>query len=197
MPVHRHQRRYATSRQRLHRHQRHPVLRAGQTTAPFSVPILDDVKTEWPKTSVLKLGHPSEGAIRGTPNAAQVTIEASDQRPDLWVSSRPSTRYIGNNIYNTTGRHQTKSGVARRGHTRTFYARLYNDGLQTNTMTLTGTPSHPGSTVKYFQGTTEITNQVTSPAGRQYRIGRHSHRQIRIQVKVLPGAAIGHASAAG
>jgi probable HAF family extracellular repeat protein len=166
---------------------------AGQTSGSFSVPIRNDARNEWDETVMVVLGQPSTGAIRGAPNTAAIEILASDHRPDGWISTRSGTGYVGNNVYNTTGTRQTKTLRVHRGHTRTFYARVYNDGntSTTDTITLKGSPPRAGSGVHYYLGTRDVTTTMNSASGLQLHLGWHAHRRLVMRIHAKTNAPLG------
>jgi probable HAF family extracellular repeat protein len=164
---------------------------AGETRRSFRVPVLDDRKSERRETVLVTLAHPTGAGVLGTPRAAGLHIRPSDQRPDLWVGRRPTSRFLGNDVRNRTGLHQTAGATAHRGGTRSFYVRLYNDGNVTSTMALTGTAAGPGSRVRYLRGGTDVTAAMTSPTGMSLRLRPHRHRQVRLEIHVRSRAARG------
>jgi probable HAF family extracellular repeat protein len=106
----------------------------GQTSAQFSVPIINDGSGEGAETFmvVLDSAQLASGAgsgadagtplAVGTPNTAAVVIATSDQRPGALVSRRSASQgFVGNNVYNLTGKKQTVTVDARRRHTRSVW----------------------------------------------------------------------------
>ena len=171
---------------------------AGQTRATFSVPVRDDATVERPETVLLTLRSPSGGAVLGTPNAAALVIRASDQRPDAWVSRRPSAGYVGDNVFNATGAGQTRTLSARRAQTRSFYVRVYNDGNATDTMTVRGSRSRAGAAIRYATGppdstswTRDVTRAMRSAGGWRVSLAPHRYQRIRVQVTVRRGPVVG------
>ncbi len=169
---------------------------AGQTQKSFTVPIINDTLREGPETILLTLGAPTGGAILGTPNAAGLIIRASDQQPDGLISTRPARGYIGNNVYNNTGRLQTKMRSAPRRHLRNFYVRVHNDGSATNTFTLRGSAASPRSRVRYYSAKKNRTRVMRSPAGWKVTLNPGANKLIRVQIKIGPRAALGSRKAA-
>ena len=176
---------------------------AGQTSARFSLPVLDDAAVERPETVLLTLRSPQGGAVLGTPNAAALVIRASDQRPDAWVSRRPSTGYVGDDVFNTTGAGQTRTLTARRAQTRSFYVRVYNDGNATDTVTVRGSRSRAGASIRYVTGpadstswTRDVTGPMRSAGGWRVTLAPHRYQRVRVQVLVPRGAAVGSRLAA-
>ena len=169
------------------------VLRfpAGQTRATFTVPLIDDSVRERKETVMLTLTSPSSGAILATPNAAALVIRASDQRPDGWVSTRASSGFAGNNVYTGNGRRQTRTLTARRTQTRTFHVRVYNDGNATNTFVVRGTAARAGSTVRYFDGTTDVTGALRSRVGLRLSLAPRAYKALTVRLTPTRSAAAG------
>jgi hypothetical protein len=175
------------------------VLRfaAGQARKTFSVAVVDDSKREKPEAVLLALSSPSSGSVLGTPNAAALDLRASDQRVDGWVSTQPFTAYVGNNVLNTTGNHQTRTQKGRRSQTRVFYVRVYNDGNATNTFTIRGTRPRAAS-VRYDTGRQDssqwpwnVTRAMRSTAGWRVSLGPQSYQRIRVRITSQKTAPIG------
>jgi hypothetical protein len=83
-------------------------------------------------------------------------------RPDGRIR-RGSGTLVGNNIENTTGSGQTRSGSAGRGHSITYYASIQNDAAFAERLLLHGQASTPRFTVAYHnRAGTNITNHVTA-----------------------------------
>jgi uncharacterized membrane protein len=167
---------------------------AGQTHRYISVPIRNDRVPEGRETVLLTLGS-STGAVLGTPNAAALYIRTSDQQPDAQISTRPATRYVGDDIYNTTGARQTRTVPGHRSHTSTFYVRVYNDGSTANVIAVHGSRSWPGSTVRYYQRT-DITRAMRTARGVRFLIGRRGYRTVIVRISIGAEAAIGPTEAA-
>ena len=102
-----------------------------------------------------------------------------------------SSGYVGNNVYNSTGYHQTVTVQARRAQTRTFYVRVYNDGNVQDTIHVFGTAATSGSTVRYYSGSTNITSVLRSSAGWSRTLAPGAYALVKVTVTVGSGAAIG------
>jgi hypothetical protein len=164
---------------------------AGATEESFTVRIRNDHHQERRETLLLALRSPTGGAVIGTRRSTALTIRRSDQRPDLWIRT-PDQRYIGNNIYNTTGNRQTKTRTARRSQTRTFYARITNDGTNTNILTLHAGAARTGSRIRYSRGNTNVTAALRSREGLRVRVRAYGdYRRIKIHTTIRDTATIG------
>jgi hypothetical protein len=168
----------------------------GDMSETFNVPVTNDALAEGDETVNLSLDTPTGGASLGSPSAATLTIETSDQQPDAWVSLRSASGYIGDNIYNLTGVGQTKTRSRAPGQTGIFYVRMYNDGNVMNEIQLNGTPSPSQATVKYFDGATDISAAMKSEAGYGVELLPSHYIQIQIKLKLKDGATIGSSKTA-
>jgi len=105
-------------------------------------------------------------------------------RPDGRIRKGSGT-FVGNNIYNTTGVTQTKTGSATRGATITFGVSIQNDGGAAESFTVfasgTATTMY---TVRYFRGTTEITTAVHAGTYTTPSLARGATFLINAKVKV-------------
>ena len=116
------------------------------------------------------------GPVLATSKAAAVQTAAAKNQPDgwvryygywdgydnTWIPNPPVPKaYVGNNIYNTTGTHQTATfkfvGAALQGDLLAFQIVVQNDGTKSDRFKIKG----PGSKYfRYFVGTTNITSAV-------------------------------------
>jgi hypothetical protein len=160
----------------------------GEATKTIPLTIIDDTVMESRETIVVVLRDPASGwALAST----TVTIAASDQRPDALISTRWIGGYIGNDIYNTTAVRQTKTLTARRTETRRFYVKISNDGTVRNTFAVKGSAARPGSVVKYYDGSTNITAAMRSTAGWKLTLRPGGSRRVTVQIRVKATAGIG------
>ena len=84
-------------------------------------------------------------------------------RPDALVRGGPAdSAYLGNNIYNTTGAHQTKVRRVRRGYGDVFTVKLENDSECTDEFMVGSDLSvrSPRIKVTYWSGTMNVTHSV-------------------------------------
>lgn len=131
---------------------------AGQGVTTIRVPIHDDARSEQTERFTLQLSHPSTGQhLLG--NHITVAIRTSDQRPDAEVS-RSGHGYVGNDVYNTSARHQTVTRSIHPGKTSSFSMRLGNDGNSAILVDVQPRGRHKGLAVRYFQGKTNLTSAV-------------------------------------
>jgi hypothetical protein len=164
---------------------------AGETTKTIPVTIGDDAAREGGESIVISLRDPGQSTVLGDPSTTTVTIAPSDQRPDALVKAAGVPGYLGNNVYNTSGHHQTKKVTARRTATRTFYVRVSNDGNVRNAFAVTGSAARAGSRVRYYSGATDITSAMRSTGGWKVRLAPGAYKVVTVKVKVGRRASIG------
>jgi hypothetical protein len=126
-----------------------------------------------------------------TPATRIFTIQAASFQPDGRIRLEGDAAYIGDNIYNLTGDFQTRATTARRGETRNFYVRAQNDGTAADTIRLRGCGGEPGFSVRYFNGSTEITSQVASGTYAIAGLAPQATATIRLEIRVQSTAVIG------
>ncbi len=105
-------------------------------------------------------------------------------RPDGRIR-RGSGTLVGNNIENTTGSGQTRSGSAGRGHSVTYYASIQNDAAFAERLRLHGQGSTAQFTIGYRNPAgTNITDQVTAGTYTTPNLVTGGTFQVRITVTV-------------
>lgn len=77
-------------------------------------------------------------------------------QPDAQIKVGAS--YLGNNVYNLTGKSQT--AAAKSGRSKTFSVRIQNDGEATDSFRVVGAGAIRGFSVRYLAGTLDITTKV-------------------------------------
>jgi subtilisin family serine protease len=164
---------------------------AGQTTQTIPVTVNNDTASEAAETIVLSLSPGDPATTVGATGSTTLTIAPSDQQPDALISTAKASGYVGGDIYNTTGTGQTKALSARRGQTGTFHVRVYNDGNVTNPLTVKGSAAQTGSNVRYFSGTTDVSQAMGSTAGWEVKLAPKAYKLVTVQVRILAGATIG------
>jgi len=85
------------------------------------------------------------------------------RKPDGRIRVGTSGAFIGDNVYNTTGLHETVTGLAKAGKTITFGISIQNDGNAADSFKLRATGTKASAyTVKYYAGHTDITAKVVA-----------------------------------
>ena len=101
--------------------------------------------------------------------------------------------YVGNNVYNYSGKGQSRTGSALRGHSITFGISIQNDGTDHDSFRIildsTGTVSP--YRVKYFRGTTDITTAVVAGTYKTTTLAQGATYLITAKVTVKWTAKVG------
>jgi hypothetical protein len=85
------------------------------------------------------------------------------RKPDARIRLGTTGAYLGDNVYNTTGAGQAKTGSALRGHSVSFGISIQNDGTAADRFKVKATGAATSKyTVKYYRGTTDITTKVVA-----------------------------------
>ena len=117
----------------------------------------------------------------------------------LVVAARPDGRIrlgagatVGNDIYNTTGAGQTRTGSAARGQAVTYYVTAQNDAPVAERLRLQGQPSTPNFTVVYRDPAgANITTAVTNGTYTTPILATNGTHQVKIVVTVGNAAPSG------
>lgn len=107
--------------------------------------------------------HPNEAGHRRGYAAAVNDVLNPSPRPDGRIRKGASGPQVGDNIYNTVGAGQTRTGSARAGRSLTFRISIQNDGPTPDVLSLRGGGSARGVVIDYRDPTGEnITNRITA-----------------------------------
>jgi hypothetical protein len=125
-------------------------------------------------------------------NKGAIPLVCGAPKPDARVR-KGTGAFAGNNIYNTTGNNQARTGAAARGSTITFGISVQNDAtILTEKFTVLATGSSTASyVVTYFNGTTDITSQVESGSYTTPAVAPGATFLITATVKVRKVAIVG------
>ena len=184
---------------RLHSDLRLPLDRAGvdvpvrdrrRELRELRVPA-DDRAARGRRPHLPRTGHRPGGNVDPTTAARSFTVQTSSFQPDGRIRLEGDAAYIGDNVYNLTGDFQTCATTARRGETRVYYLRAQNDGTATDTIRLRGCVGDPGFSVRYFNGSTEITSQVAAGTYEFAGLAPQASGTIRLEIGVQSSAVIG------
>jgi hypothetical protein len=114
------------------------------------------------------------------------------RRPDGRIRVGKSGAFIGDNVYNTTGAAQSRTGSARKGRTITFGISIQNDGSAADSFKVKATGSASSRyTVKYFCGKKDITTRVVAGRYRTASLAAGATVLITAKVTVRPTASKG------
>jgi hypothetical protein len=126
--------------------------------------------------------------VAGNTRVLNRTYTVAAARPDARIR-RGVRPLAGNDIYNTTGIGQTRTGSAARGHSVTFSASIQNDAPFAERLRLGGQPSTPNFTVVYRNPAgTDITNQVNAGTYTTPNLAPGGAHRITITVTVRNAA---------
>ena len=167
---------------------------AGETQKSVRVALIDDSAGEGDETVQVTLSDPSVGSSLGRLTVATLTITDDDPagvQPDLRISGRQSTGYIGDGVYTDNGAGQTKSRKARRGQLRSFFIEVTNDGTTTERITLFGTASQRGSRVTYLNEGVDLTRALTGTNGAWVDLPPDQYALVRVDIRIGRKAAVG------
>jgi hypothetical protein len=126
--------------------------------------------------------------------AAVQRRQINPYRADGLIKKKSAVGYTGNNIYNTTGLHQSVLANTSHGGTSVFDIKVQNDGTATDSFRLNGPGDKPGFDIKYLfgaSGTSNITYGVTHGSFALTNLAPGQSRIIRLVVSVKPGAQTG------
>ena len=100
--------------------------------------------------------------------------------------------FVGNNVYNTTGLNQTKTGAKLRGYTIKFGISIQNDATATDSfgLTVSGLASAK-YTLTYWHGTTDITAAVVAGTFTTPSLAPGAKYLVTVKVKVASSATKG------
>ena len=109
-------------------------------------------------------------------------------RPDALIKSTGG--FVGDGVYSKGG-NQAQTLTFPRGQTGTFTIEIQNDGTVTDAVTLLGSSSSNGFTVKYFEGARDVTTRVNHGSFRIQDLAPGSSQTVLLKVKVGTGVAAG------
>lgn len=122
---------------------------------------------------------------------ASFSPPTASPRPDGRIKKGSGT-LVGNDVYNTTGDSQTRTGAAARGNTIKFTVSIQNDGAAGGNFKVAATgAAAAGYQVSYFRGTTNITSAVVAGTYLTTSVAPGNVFGITAKVKVLSGATLG------
>jgi hypothetical protein len=120
----------------------------------------------------------------GGDSHAQYLAQFSIRRADSRIGLTRAGHLAGNGVYDARGVGESKTISVRRGHTGTFFVDVQNDGLIAAAFTVVGTGSAKGFSVKYFNGTKNVTSAVRAGSFSTGTLARGGHLTLKMVVKV-------------
>jgi hypothetical protein len=116
------------------------------------------------------------------------TYTVANGRPDARIR-RGTTALVGNNVYNTTGLNQTRTGSAGPGQTVTYHVSIQNDAPFAEQLRVKGQGSTTRFTVQYRNpANVNITQQVIAGTYRTPALAAGATHTIRALVTIRPSA---------
>lgn len=173
----------------------------GERVKTVDVPVRDDERTEPAEQSaVLRLTSPS-GALLGVRRTTGLRLVESDLRPDLLVRRVDQSRYAGDDVYNATGRGQTRRASTRAGGSQRFDLRVCMDPstggwFPPTPVFLHADGSDPRTRVRYFLDGRSVTRQLRSPSGLRLRVP-YECRVLMARIDADADAVVGVRHVAG
>lgn len=116
---------------------------------------------------------------------------AGEPNADGMIKRQGDAAFRGDNIYNLNGEGQTRTVAAHRGDIITFRVRTQNDAPQSGDVGLVATAAD-ALRVKYFLGTTDVTDDVVNDDGHIETLGFGEHFTLTLEVKVRASAPNGN-----
>jgi hypothetical protein len=114
------------------------------------------------------------------------------RKPDARIRLGTSGAWVGDNMYNTTGAGQSKTGSAKKGKTITFGISIQNDGTNADAFKVKATGSAASRyTVKYYAGTKDITAKVVAGTYKTASLAAGAAVLITVKVTIKTTAAKG------
>jgi len=109
------------------------------------------------------------------------TVDLADHKPDGQIAT--GTTYVGNGVYNNTGKSQTKTLKTKAGTTVSFKIKIENDGTDTDSYTVVGAGSVKGYAVSYYVGATDYTTKIVNGTY-VFSVAPGAYKSITMKVKV-------------
>ena len=114
-------------------------------------------------------------------------------KPDNLISKQANAGFVGDGVYNPTGAHQKKTATVAVGKTKTFYVTIQNDGLNTDTFTITGATGSADFSAKYIdQSGLNVTADVVAGTYSTGNLAPGAETTIRLRVRVKKSAIAGN-----
>jgi hypothetical protein len=109
--------------------------------------------------------------------------------PDASVAATSTGKFIGNNVYSSTGAGEARNVTVTRGKSVVSYVKIQNDGLVAASFTIKGTGGARGITARYFRGPTNVTTAVRAGTYATGTIAARSSIIVRVVVDVARSSA--------
>ncbi len=123
--------------------------------------------------------------VAGTP------APPADYGVDGEIRRSSQATYVGNGVYNATGAGQTRTATVRRGQSTDFLVRVRNEGNTTDSLRMKGTAGNNRFTVRYFNGSTNVTSQVVAGTFQFGSVPANATRTLKVRFTVAANATVG------
>jgi uncharacterized delta-60 repeat protein len=117
----------------------------------------------------------------------------SGYRGDAMIKLPTDLAYTGDDVYNTTGLGQMRTGKGKLGNSVSFSYRVQNEGTGSDSYTLSGCGDSAGFAVTYSTGTTDITADVRAGTYSLGPVTVGGSSVINVKIAVDPSATVGAA----
>ena len=131
---------------------------------------------------------PQEFAVTATDSAGNTTTVVGTytvvrNRPDAHIRRAAAPRFAGDGVYSPSGAGQThEARIGPRGEA-VFFVRVQNDGVVANSFRVRGQRSDPKWTVRYLDGTRNVTRAVTDGTFAVRDLAPGGTRVLRVAVR--------------
>lgn len=140
--------------------------------------------------SLLVAARSAADSARADAVAAVTTRATLEVQPDMLIRNADETWYVGNDIYNTNGRDQTRYQTADRGRPAVYHLKLQNDGSAADTFTITGGRGGDGWVVTYYDALEaggDVTARVTAGGWTIGPLAPGAFREFRVELALEEG----------
>ena len=127
----------------------------------------------------------------GNQHSVTHTYAVTRPRPDARIKQGANGTQVGDGIYNTTGRGQTRQGSAPRTSSVTYFVSVQNDAPRSNRLRLLGSTSTSSFKVTYTAGASDISSKVVAGTYTTADLAPGARRTIKVVVTVKRAAAVG------
>jgi hypothetical protein len=109
-------------------------------------------------------------------------------RPDAQLRIGATGAFIGADVFGANGGGQEWSVAVPRGRSATFVARFRNAGTEPDRLRITGQPRQGAVTVRYFQGTQDVTGRVVAGTYRTAVLAPRTAATLRVVMAMAANA---------
>jgi hypothetical protein len=127
---------------------------------------------------------PESNVVVGTP------VAPPTYKVDGEIRLSTQTAFVGDGVYNTTAVNQTRNASVRRGQTGKFVVQVRNEANTTDSIRVKGPASGGGFTLRYFNGTTDVTAQVVAGTFQFTNLAPNATAKLKVKVTVAGTATI-------